>query len=407
MFGPYRELIRAPGHAGLVLASLVARLALPMTGIAIISLLATTHHDYALAGAVAAAFVLSYALLSPQTGRCADRFGQRPVLLVAGSISVSGLLLLAASSRWQAPVPCLFAAAVLAGAMPSISALVRARWSALYRGDPRLQAAFSLETVLDEASFIIGPPLALAISLMVFAEGGVVAAAMLLAAGCTALCMIQGREQTLPAVPQRLPRAPSLLADPALRRLLLLMLAMGLIVGSIDITTVAFTTALGTPNAASLVLAAYALGSCASGLLFGAWRSRWSLQQQLCAGALATALGALLLLTVSSVAGLTLAVLVSGVCFAPTMIVAMALVEQQVHAQRVTEAMAWLLAGLNVGVAAGAAGAGRIVDHGGAAAGFLLGAGAAVLVVLAALWAARAAPVAATTPGATPSSTCS
>ncbi|KAG1541035.1 hypothetical protein G6F50_014280 [Rhizopus delemar] len=55
---------------------------------------------------------------------------------------------------------------------------------------------------------------------------------------------------------------------------------------------------------------------------------------------------------------LAAAVLLAGLFFAPTMIVAMSLVEQRVPASRLTEGMTWLLAGLNIGVALGALGDG-------------------------------------------------
>ena len=51
---------------------------------------------------------------------------------------------------------------------------------------------------------------------------------------------------------------------------------------------------------------------------------------------------------------LAAAVLLAGVFFAPTMIVAMALVERNVPERQLTEGLTWLLAGLNVGVAIGA-----------------------------------------------------
>lgn len=98
MANPYRELFTAPGATGFVLAGLIARLALPMTGIGIITMLAQLRGSYTLAGAVSATFVLTYALLSPQVSRLVDRHGQRRVLPVATAISVAGMLLLVACS---------------------------------------------------------------------------------------------------------------------------------------------------------------------------------------------------------------------------------------------------------------------------------------------------------------------
>lgn len=145
MANPYRELFTAPGATGFVLAGLIARLALPMTGIGIITMLAQLRGSYTLAGAVSATFVLTYALLSPQVSRLVDRHGQRRVLPVATAISVAGMLLLVACSWWRSADWCLFIGAALAGFMPSLSAMVRARWTTIYRGQPRLQTAYSLE----------------------------------------------------------------------------------------------------------------------------------------------------------------------------------------------------------------------------------------------------------------------
>jgi MFS family permease len=130
MSHPYRALFAAPGSTGFALAGLLARLPLPMTGIGIITLLAQVRGSYALAGAVAATFVLTYALLSPQVSRLVDRHGQRRVLPVATGVSVLGLLLLLGASWWAAPAARRLLGAVLAGAKPSIWAMVRARWTA-------------------------------------------------------------------------------------------------------------------------------------------------------------------------------------------------------------------------------------------------------------------------------------
>ena len=52
-----------------------------------------------------------------------------------------------------------------------------------------------------------------------------------------------------------------------------------------------------------------------------------------------------------------------GLAFAPSMILAMSLVERVVPEQQLTEAMTWLLAGLNIGIAMGAAFSGQLVEY--------------------------------------------
>lgn len=389
MTNPYGDLFAARGTRAFALAGLLARIPLPMTGIGIITMLSQLRGSYALAGAVSATFVLTYALVSPQVSRLVDRHGQRRVLPVATAVSVIGFLILLGGSWWQAGDWTLFAGALLAGFMPSMSAMVRARWAVLYRGQPRLQTAYSLETVLDEVTFIAGPPLSVGLSVAAFPQAGPLAAALLLMLGVFALVVQRGTEPPVQAQDAAASGSGSVIRLAYVRVLALLMVAMGVIVGTVDIVSVAFAEQMGQPAAASLVLSAYAVGSCAAGLVFGAFKVETPLHRLLLLGGLAIAATTLPFLLVGSIPALAGAVLVAGAFFAPTMIVAMSLVERLVPEQRLTEGMTWLLAGLNVGVALGAALSGHVVDGGGARAGFTVALGAGGVVLLVAMWGHR------------------
>ncbi|ACX88542.1 major facilitator superfamily MFS_1 [Pectobacterium parmentieri WPP163] len=386
MLNPYRELFAAPGTRGFALAGLLARISLPMTGIGIITMLSQLRGSYALAGAVSATFVLTYALLSPQISRLVDQHGQGRVLPLATIISAIGMLFLLASSRWQAPDWTLFIGALLAGFMPSMSAMVRTRWTAIYRGHPHLQTAYSLETVFDEVTFIAGPPLAVGLSVAMFPQAGPLAAVLLLVVGVFALVTQCGTEPPVEKRDVSTVRSVMVIKQANVRLLTLLMAAMGIIVGTVDIVSVAFAEQRGQPAAASLVLSAYAFGSCLAGLLFGALKLRTPLHRLLLLGGVATTATTLPLLLAGSIPALAAAVLIAGLFFAPTMIVAMSLVERLVPEHRLTEGMTWLLAGLNVGVALGAAVSGYVVDEGGARAGFAVALCAGVLVLLVTIW---------------------
>jgi len=386
MFSTYRELFQASGTKGFVLAGLLARLPLPMTGIGIITMLSQSTGSYGLAGAVAATFVLTYALMSPQISRLVDRHGQRRVLPAAAGLSVLGILLLLACSYWRLAEWTLFVGAVLAGFMPSMSAMVRARWTTIYRGKSQLQTAYSLETVLDEVTFIAGPPISVGLSVGVLPQAGPLAAAVLLAIGVFALAIQVGTEPPVEAEDVVGQGSHSVFRLADVRLLTLLMVAMGVIVGTVDIVSVAFAEQMGMPAAASVVLSCYAIGSCAAGLMFGALELDTPLHKLLLLGGLATAVTTLPLLLAGNIVGLAGAVLVAGLFFAPTMIVAMSLVERIVPESKLTEGMTWLLAGLNVGVAGGAAASGQVVDAWGAKAGFNVALAAAAAVLLVALW---------------------
>ena len=170
MANPYLKLFSHPGGLAFSAAAWVARMPISMTGIGIITMLSQTSGSYWLAGAVAATFTFSMALLAPQVSRAVDRYGQRRVLPAATALSVTAMLALLFCSWAQWPVWTLFVSAALAGCMPSMSAMSRARWTEIYRGTPQLHTAFSLESVLDEVCFIVGPPIAVGLSVAAFPQ---------------------------------------------------------------------------------------------------------------------------------------------------------------------------------------------------------------------------------------------
>ncbi|WP_434648458.1 MFS transporter [Pseudomonas sp. D1-2] len=383
MANPYRELFTAPGSRGFVLAGMIARMPISMTGIGVITMLSQLKGGYGLAGAVAATFALATAFCAPQVSRLVDRFGQGRVLPAAALLGGGALLMLLLCTRLQAPHWTLFLFAALAGCMPSMSAMVRARWTEVYRGQPQLRTAYALESVLDEVCFIVGPPLSVGLCVVAFPEAGPLASVLLLAIGVTAFVLQRGTEP--PVHPHQPHHQGSIIGSVDVLLLLLLMVAMGVIVGVVDVVSVAFAQQQGQPAAASIVLSVYAIGSCLAGLAFGALRSKLPLPRLFLYGGVATAVTTLPLLLASNILGLSLAVFVAGLFFAPTLIVAMALVERIVPPARLTEGLTWLVTGLSIGVAIGAAGSGWLVDTFGARSGFWLAIAAGAVVLGAAV----------------------
>ncbi|WP_458683736.1 MFS transporter [Prescottella equi] len=99
-------------------------------------------------------------------------------------------------------------------------------------------------------------------------------------------------------------------------------------------------------------------------------------------GLLATAATTVPLLFVTSIAGLSIAVFIAGVFFAPTMILAAQLIEKQTPASSLTEALTWSTAALALGTAIGPAIAGPVIDTYSTSAGFWVTVGAGILLLL-------------------------
>lgn len=360
-------------------SGLMARMPIAMTGIGIITMISQLGGTYWLAGTVAATFVFSMAILAPQISRAADRYGQSKILPPVTAISAVSMVCLLACTHYQLPNWTLYFFAIFSGFMPSIPAMSRARWSEIYRGTPKLHTAFSLETVLDEVCFIIGPPVSVGLSVTLFPQAGPLAAVVLLILGVS--IFVLQKETEPPIYPQTIEDKQSVIIILPVQILTLALVALGVIVGTIDVISVAFAAQQGQPASASIVLSVYAIGSCLAGLMFGGIRLNLTLPKLFLYASLATALTALPLLFVSNILTLAISVFFVGLFFAPTMIIAMSLIENIVPSSKLTEGLTWVITGLGVGVAMGAALAGWVIDYIDIKAGFIVTLVAALIIL--------------------------
>ncbi len=65
-----------------------------MAPVGIVAMLAQTHGEYWLAGAVSATFALTNAFVSPQISRLVDRYGQSRIVMPATIVSVIAFVFL-------------------------------------------------------------------------------------------------------------------------------------------------------------------------------------------------------------------------------------------------------------------------------------------------------------------------
>ncbi|MGY4992237.1 MFS transporter [Streptomyces sp. 900105245] len=385
----YRRIFDAPGSLAFSTAGFLARLPKSMQSVGVVAMLSAAHGHYALAGAVAATIALSTSVIGPQVSRLVDRFGQRRVMLTASGITVVAMTTLVLCVHLDAPAWTLFPSAAVAGCMPSMSSLVRARWAHIYAGSPMLHPAYSFESVLTQISFIVGPPLAAALSTTLFPEAGPALTTLLLAVGTVLLAAQRRTEPPLRAPRQRREATGSVLRSRGLGILVLTYVGVGAILGSLEVVTVAFADHLHHKALSGVVLGVYALGSCIAGLVFGTLTLRGPLSRRYLAGVVVMALSMLPLLFVTNLVFLAAALFVAGMLLSPTMITTTLLVQRIVPATRLTEGMTWTVTGLAVGAACGSAIASAVVERSGAPAGYEVTVIAALLAAATALSGAR------------------
>ncbi|MBW4032867.1 MAG: MFS transporter [Acidobacteria bacterium] len=388
--GPYAAILGRDGAWRFSLAGWFARLVRSTAGISTILLIAAHGQSYAIGGAASGAVVIGAAIAGPFWSRAADRLGQTrvtPVALVA--LTVSAVLLLLSIQFDLAPWTWVSASFLIGASAIDAGALVRARWIHLLAGSDRRRGverhtALAFEAVLDEFTFVIGPPL---VTIVAAAANPV--AGFLVGVGATLLggvaLVVQRRTAPVPSRVHAPDAARGFRAwlPAGVLGLLPSYVGVGLIFGSVDLTAVGISRDVGTTAIAGILLAVFALGSVTSGFLFGVIGARWSVLRRL---GVSGAMFAVVMPWFAVVgAPLTFAIVsfCAGLATTPILIASSSMIETLTARENITVAMSWPSVAMSVGVTIGAAMSGAAIDHGSSYGGLWVPLIAAALVALA------------------------
>jgi MFS family permease len=392
---PFAEVLGRPGALRFSAAGFIGRLPISMFGLGTVLLIASVTRSYGLAGVVAAAGSVGYAICSPLAARLADRLGQRRVLVPLTAFFAASTLALIGTTVGRAPLWTMLVSGGVAGAsMPSLGSMVRARWSALLGDSPLLHAAYSLESVADEVIFVFGPAMVTLLATEVYPAAGV-AVAMVACVTGTLLFAAQRRTEP-PAKPAQRRSGQRGVPAPGLVTLSPVYFFLGAMFAAIDLSTVDFAQEHGHKPLAGFVLGTYALGSAAGGLWYGSRHWRAPVHRRFAITLSLMTAGAAAFWAAPGLAVLAMVVFVSGLAISPTLIAGFSLIQAQAPDDRRTEGLAWLSSAISVGVAAGSAVAGQVIDAAGARWGYVLAAccgAAATAVCLSGLRMLRARPM--------------
>jgi predicted MFS family arabinose efflux permease len=370
------------GLRRLFATSILARLPLEMLGIGLLVHAQHLTRSFAAAGVVTGVYAIAVGVGGPLLGRLVDRHGQTSVLLASATAAAALLMVIAVQPMGASLAFLLALAAGIGLATPPVGACLRTQLPALLSDPSAIRAAYAVEASVVELTFIFGPPLALCIGALWSTGAALAAGGIVLLLATAAFAAQPASRSWRPASAQRRPRGGSLRA-PAMRMLVIVLIAVGVLLGADEVAVVAAAKTLDSTTAAAPLLALWGVGSFAGGLL----AARLGGGARTAAG-LALVLGALaaghlaLIPAAGSVVTLGGVLLLAGATIAPTEATIYAMVDHAAPAATVTEAFAWLATAMAVGGAVGAASAGLIVDRAGPTAGFALAGGAGALAIL-------------------------
>ena len=382
MFGRYDEVLRVPAFRKAELISLLARI--PQYGFGVtltLHVVQTLGMSYTAAGLVAAVYTVAAAIAAPWRGRLLDRLGLRRTLLP--SLIIVPLVWGVAPFL---PYWLLIVACAVGGlfSLPLFSLIRQIVVAAAPEGARR--TALSLDSVLVEINFMIGPLLAILAITSFGTRPTLIALTVLSSLGGALLALVNpplvpAREPgddsvPLPAPPRREWLSPSVLGVYGA------VLSAGIVLSGTDVSLVAALRSFGRTELLGLVITVWCAGSAVGGLVYGAWH------RSIPASILLTGLAALTLpvAAAANIPAIFIIVAVAGLFCAPLISATVDEVSGRVPESVRGEAMGWHGSALTAGSSLGPPIIGIVLDTFGWRAGFLatggIGLVVAALVVL-------------------------
>ena len=377
---PYLEVLRTPGVPRLLAAAVLGRMPIGMAGLAIVLLVRQTGGSYATAGLVAGCYAVSLGVTAPLLGRLIDRVGQTRVLLGCAAVCAAAFVALAVAAQAGSPALLPVLAALGGASLPPVAACLRALWSELLGRGAELQAAFSVEAIVQELIFVIGPPLVALLAAAFAPAAAMVGIAVLLLAGVGAFA---GAPASRAWRPQR--RAADWagpLRSPGIRAVLVCIVVLAAAFGAVEVAVPAAAERLGSRTLAGPLLALWAVGSMLGGLAFGGRGTGRPAERRLVGMLVLVAAGIAVLALTATRFQLGAGMVAAGLGIAPAIACLYLLVDRLAPAGTVTEAFTWVNSGFGIGIAMGNAGGGGVVHRAGPDAVFLLAAAAVVAAAL-------------------------
>ncbi|WP_194410533.1 MFS transporter [Microbacterium cremeum] len=383
------SLIREAGYTYFPIA-LIARLPFAMMVVGILTLVVSARDSLALGGATSAMTGLGTALIGPLLGAAADRFGQRRVLLVAGTVNSLLLAAMAWLAFSPAPDAALLGVAFLIGAtMPQVAPLSRSRLVGIIgRAFPKdgrtkvVNGTMAYESAADEIAFVFGPVIVGLLATTMSPAAPVIGAALLALVFVTAFALhptaatpAASREKGFAQAPARELFRARILAPVAGA------LGMGLFFGSMLTSLTAFMAERGAPEQAGLVYGAMGLGSAALALGVALFPARFTLTARWLTFATILVGGTIALPFVDSVAAIAVCLLVIGIGIGPTLVSQYSLAAAFSPRGRSATVMTMLGSAVIVGQSASSAITGVIADAAGSAVALYAPLAAALLVL--------------------------
>ncbi|MEY3434139.1 MAG: hypothetical protein RL057_519 [Actinomycetota bacterium] len=374
----YREVIRHSHALPTFGFGMVGRIPVAMNTVALVFLISSVRDSFLLAGVASSFYTLCGAIVGPRIGRLADRYGTRVVLLpitFVNALSIVGVVFFSSRS-----VALLLLFSALSGAtMPSFGSYTRTRWSRTIKDKRELGVALSLESVLDETAFVVGPALAGFLFALYGSDSPLLAGIFFTIIGGAGLAITSFDHANKDGERQQL---GGLFKIQYIKSLLASLIALGMLFGSNYVVILAVAKESGRAADGGLWVGLYPIGSTVAGLVYGLihWKSRNATRYSLALAFMTLSTSAILFF--QNIETIVFFIILSGIGIAPALIAANAHLKELVPLNRLNEAFSLLGASLSIGITLGSTLSGMLVDRFGGWNGFYFMSAATLLATL-------------------------
>lgn len=362
-----------------------------MMVVGVLTLVVSGRGSMELGGLNSAAVGLGTAMMGPLIGAAADRFGQRRVLLVAGTVNSASLAVLSWLVFSPLPDWAMLVTSFLVGASaPQISPMSRTRLVSLVRDrlpaarkDRVLNAVMATESTADELVFVFGPFIVGVLAVTMGAAAPVIGASILTLIFVTAFALHHTAQPAQTKEQRAATLAPaSELARPALLVVVAGIFGVGLFFGSMLTSLTAFMQALGAEERAGLIYGVLGIGSAIFALAVVLFSPRFTLRARWLLFALLMLAGALLLQRATSEFDIVVAIAIIGCGIGPVLVTLYSLGSDRSPAGRSATVMTMLGSAITVGQSIASALTGILSERLGASVAFVMPLAATVVVVI-------------------------
>ncbi|AKH86885.1 hypothetical protein AA958_18930 [Streptomyces sp. CNQ-509] len=360
----YGTVLGSPYVARLLGATLVGRLPNGMAPVAILWWAVAAHGGLAFAGLLSAVYGLAASLAQPVKGRLMDRHGQPAVHLPAALANSTLLAALPLTGSYGGPAAATAVVVVAGLTTPALETGLRALWPSVLP-DPGLRhAALALDTGSQGLLYIVGPPLAAALTAVHSAALALAATAALGLLGAVVVASAPPTRRWRPATTAG-PAAETArrLANPGLVLLFVALTGIGFAIGAMNVWAIAMAERHQQGMLSGTLPAAFSAGSFLSGLIYG--RRTWpgTTTGRLIAATGGFLAGWLPLFALPGPYAATAAIVLPGAFLTVVIACAFVTTDTLTPTGRTSEAYAWLLLSIGTGTSAGTALAGRLAEQ--------------------------------------------